>query len=195
VAVPLPAPRRAPDPHPQPGLAVLAVQSFHASGTLRGQGGGVRGWFAPRGSGGPRGTCPGPPQAMGRGPWAAGMASSARQELREDGGPVPSAPRAGTGRGLTWMPGGPGGPGGPGIPVGPRMPSLPCKSHGRRVTGAARAVSGHPSATPQSRGQTWSPAPGRAVPPRSHVPAALTFSAAGPGGPAGPTFPGKPGGP
>lgn len=54
-----PAPRRTPGPHPQPRLAILAIQSFQASRALWGQGEGVTKWLAPRGSEHPYGTCSG----------------------------------------------------------------------------------------------------------------------------------------
>lgn len=117
-----PAPRTTPEPHPQPWLAILAIQSFQASGALPGQGQGVRGWLAPRDllwASQPWEQVPGEkvqPVALPRSTMILVV--------------IPSAPKCGMG-GLTWMPGGPGGPGGPGIPVGPRMPSLPCKSHRR----------------------------------------------------------------
>lgn len=105
---PLPKPRRAPEPHPQPWLPVLAIQSFQASRALWGQGDSVRGWLALRSSGGPRGTCSGHPRiweqiprngnrSLGKGtdPWEWGQVPAEREQPAV----LPGAPKGDTQKG------------------------------------------------------------------------------------------------
>lgn len=153
MAVPPSAPRNAPESHPQPRLAILAVQSFQASGALRGQGGGVRGSFAPRGSGGPRGTCSGHPR-----PW---------EQVPGEGVQPVALPRSTTipvvlpplPPGVAWQgsyldAGGSGWSGGPWHPRGATH-ALAALQEAQEVMAAAGAV--HPLATLQSM---WPPAQG-----------------------------------
>ena len=196
VAAPPPAPRNAPEPHPQPWLAVLAIQSFQASRALWGQGEGVRGWFAPRGSGGPRGTCSGHPreweQVPGEGVQAAALPRSAMIPVVLP--PLP--PRVAWGGVLPGCPGVRGVRGALASPWGHACPRCPARATGGHGSSRGWAPLGH--AAEQRPNSATSPRDERchhAATSRWHSLRALTFSATGPGGPAGPTFPGKPGGP
>lgn len=162
----LPPPKtwRAPEPHPQPWLPVLAIQSFQASRALWGQGDSAMGRFALGSSGGARGTCSGHPReweqipgngekSLGVGKTSLGMGTGPRRWEQ----PVapPGAPKGDTQTGSYLDSRGSRGPGGSWHPRGASHALAALQSH-RRSQGWAP----EPATARGTGGDTTEPLPG-----------------------------------